>query len=150
MSTYWILLVHFNIGFFISPRISRSVLIIFWCLLTSVIFNQYTMYYGLPPCNFKNIEAMLFLIGSHRSCTMSLIFMYVRTSRSLQTAPPLHLILLTPCSTWLFTHLIFSLSLSLSLSLSHIFSFNFYLPVCLSKNIYYGIEIISCFQHPSH
>ena len=38
-------------------------------------------------------------------------------------------------------------NLILSLSLSHVFSFNFYLPVCPSKNIHHGIEIISCFQH---
>ena len=120
MPTYWIFPVHFNIGFFISHRISQSILILFWCLLTSVIFNQYTMYHGLPPCNFKNIEATLtshwfspvmYRVSYFHVCTHIL----VSTNRTI--------------TTFNFTHSVFHVIIYplniFSLSLSHIFSFNF-------------------------
>ena len=134
MSTYWILPVHFNIGFFISPRTSLSIFIIFdvyWHLLflsstlcTTVYYRVISIYHRVI---LKLLKPRSFLIGSHWSCTVFLILTHVRTSRSLWTIPSVYLT-------------------SFSLSLSHVFSLNFYLAVCPSKNIHHGIEIISCFQ----
>ena len=105
MSTYWILPVHFNIGFFISPRTSLSIFKIFgvyWHLLC-LISTLCTMVHHCVIS--KLLKPRSFLIGPHQSCTVFLILMHVRTSRSLQTVPPVHLTV--PTLSLMFSHSIF-------------------------------------------
>ena len=142
MPTYSILSVHFNIGVVISPRISQSRIILFWCLSPSVNFYMYTIYHGLLLCNYKNIKATLPFHWF--SPVMYRVFYFqVCTHISVSTNHTITIINFIYTVFHVTIH-VFNISLSLSCLLAW-----FYLPACPSENILYGIEIISCFQQVS-